>query len=164
MPLIDDQTFNTCITSPPYWGLRDYGIEPSEWPEITFQPQIGLPEITIAADKVCLGLESDPWAYIGHLVHVFRQVKRTLKDDGTFWLNIGDSYANYFQNRSGTKVSDRKGGYDGKHRSIEGTGKIVGGLKRKDMVGIPFMLAFALRSDGWYLRQDIVWHKKQTNA
>ena len=118
----------TCVTSPPYFGLRDYG-HPGQ-----------------------LGLEKTPEEFIANMVEVFRCVRDVLADDGTLWLNIGDSYAN-------------DGKWGGKHakalhgNTSIGRTKVQTGLKRKDLIGIPWMLAFALRADGWYLRQDIIWHK-----
>jgi DNA modification methylase len=140
---------NMCVTSPPYWGLRDYG------------------------HKGQLGLESTPEQYVANMVAIFREVKRVLRDDGTLWLNIGDSYAggggfapNAPTNQAraaGDKEAWGKFNPAGMDRmsSRIGTGKlaIAAGLKHKDLVGIPWMLAFALRADGWYLRQDIIWHK-----
>jgi len=118
----------TCITSPPYFGLRDYG-HPGQ-----------------------IGLENTPDEYITALVDVFRCVHDVLADDGTLWLNIGDSYAS-----GGRKTRDS----DDKlvHRGMETRPVDPEGLKPKDLIGIPWMLAFALRADGWYLRQDIIWHK-----
>lgn len=126
-----------CITSPPYFGLRDYGVDNQ------------------------IGLEETPEEYIEKLVNVFREVKRVLKDDGTLWLNIGDSYAG---------GRGRWGGADNmqaKQKSNSGSLGQIGTqkkwthetIKQKDLIGIPWMLAFALRADGWYLRQDIIWHK-----
>jgi DNA modification methylase len=103
---LPEKSVNACVTSPPYYGLRDYGVAGQ------------------------LGLEPTPEAYVANMVKVFREVRRVLRDDGTLWLNIGDSYAN--------------GG---------------AGCKPKDLMGTPWMLAFALRADGWYLRSDIIWHK-----
>ena len=123
----------TCVTSPPYWGLRDYGVEGQ------------------------LGLEATPDAYVAALVEVFREVRRVLADDGTMWLNLGDSYAG-----GGTAGSDAA--FKGKQGSNRGSVGMVGksldhGVKAKDLVGIPWMVAFALRADGWYLRSDIIWSK-----
>jgi DNA modification methylase len=122
-----------CVTSPPYFGLRDYGHEGQ------------------------IGLEQTPEEYIAAMVEVFRCVHNILADDGTLWLNIGDSYA---ANRT-YHVPSTKGGL--KHsdsQSVGGKGSTVpDGCKPKDLIGIPWMLAFALRADGWYLRQDIIWHK-----
>ena len=124
-----------CVTSPPYWGLRDYGT-PGQ-----------------------LGLEATPDEYVANMVAVFRAVRRVLRDDGTLWLNLGDSYAGNSNNTRG------EGAGGGKER-----GKAMGfgtlpqkkdydGIKPKDLVGIPWRVAFALQADGWYLRQDIIWHK-----
>jgi DNA modification methylase len=125
-----------CVTSPPYFGLRDYGHEGQ------------------------IGLEETPEQYIAAMVEVFRCVRDVLADDGTLWLNIGDSYA------GGSKAGEKRPGSgradgivdDRGQRNRNGVG-LVQGCKPKDLIGIPWMLAFALRADGWYLRQDIIWHK-----
>lgn len=131
---IPDQLIQTCVTSPPYFGLRDYGCDGQ------------------------IGLEETPEQYVQKLVEVFREVRRTLKDDGTLWLNIGDSYA---ANRTYlVEPTLGKGRGSGNARAVKGKGsKVPDGMKQKDLIGIPWMLAFALRADGWYLRQDIIWHK-----
>lgn len=121
----------TCVTSPPYYGLRDYGHEGQ------------------------IGLEETPEEYIAAMVEVFRCVRDVLADDGTLWLNIGDSYNAAQTNRSGQNGYDDGRANRSKRFSVGG----VEGLKPKDLIGIPWMLAFALRADGWYLRQDIIWHK-----
>jgi DNA modification methylase len=118
-----------CVTSPPYFGLRDYGHEGQ------------------------IGLEQTPAEYVAAMVEVFRCVRDVLADDGTLWVNLGDSYAGAgYSNHANTGGAQVKQG--GKQRHLTGTG-----LKSKDLIGIPWMLAFALRADGWYLRQDIIWHK-----
>ena len=130
---LPDASINCCITSPPYYGLRDYGVDGQ------------------------IGLEDSPDAYVERLVEVFREVRRTLTDDGTLWLNIGDSYNAHPGQR---KTADAAGN---KQKSLRGStsapSRSVDGLKPKDLIGIPWLLAFALRADGWYLRQDIIWHK-----
>src|SRR5574343_343602 len=118
----------TCITSPPYFGLRDYKVEGQ------------------------IGLEQTPEQYIAAMVEVFRCVRDVLADDGTLWLNIGDSYAN-----GGRKTRD--GDDKLMQRGMNTRPTDPDGIKPKDLIGIPWMLAFALRADGWYLRQDIIWHK-----
>lgn len=127
----------TCVTSPPYFGLRDYG-HPGQ-----------------------LGLEQTPEQYVAAMVEVFRCVWDVLADDGTLWLNIGDSYAR-------TGGTDRRVSASAQVGSTRNTMEQMSdrtsnaaamGLKSKDLIGIPWMLAFALRADGWFLRQDIVWHK-----
>ncbi len=129
----DGVKVQTCVTSPPYFGLRDYGHEGQ------------------------IGLEPTPEAYIAAMVEVFRCVRDVLADDGTLWLNIGDSYAAHPGQR---KATDKAGE---KQQSVRGAqaapSRSVEGCKPKDLIGIPWMLAFALRADGWYLRQDIIWHK-----
>jgi len=119
----------TCVTSPPYFGLRDYGHDGQ------------------------IGLEETPEEYIKAMVEVFRCVWDVLEDDGTLWLNIGDSYAG---NNSRASNNGRAGFGNPREKVVNRTGE---GLKTKDLIGIPWMLAFALRADGWYLRQDIIWHK-----
>lgn len=132
------------VTSPPYWGLRDYG----------------------AAGQ--LGLEATPELYVARMVDVFRQVRRVLRDDGTLWLNLGDSYAGSWgaQGRQGngavqgrSACAERQIAAAAKRAS--GTGSIpeASGLKAKDLVGIPWRVAFALQADGWYLRSDVIWSK-----
>jgi len=121
-----------CVTSPPYFGLRDYGHDGQ------------------------IGLENTPEEYIAAMVDVFRCVRDVLADDGTVWLNIGDSYAA----AGGAQVQGTKQAKGSQAGAWNGeTRKPPQGIKPKDLIGIPWMLAFALRADGWYLRQDIIWHK-----
>ncbi len=123
-----------CVTSPPYWGLRDYGVDGQ------------------------IGLESTPAAFIDRLVDVFREVRRVLRPDGTLWLNLGDCYAT-----GAGKVGDHPGG--GEQGANWAGAKTqpnrmsIAGLKPKDLVGMPWRVAFALQADGWWLRQDIIWAK-----
>jgi DNA modification methylase len=128
---LPDASVNCCVTSPPYFGLRDYGCEGQ------------------------MGLEPTPDEFAAGMAEVFREVRRVLRDDGTLWLNIGDSYAN------DGKWGGHTGGKHAKalHCSPIGRQKKYTGLKPKDLIGIPWRLAFALQVDGWYLRRDIIWHK-----
>ena len=136
---LPDGCCSTCVTSPPYYGLRNYGEDGQ------------------------IGLEETPSEYIDKLVEVFREVRRVLKDDGTLWLNIGDSYAGSGKGRN------KGGNFNEKAETIQSSGQRDGlirrtlsqadGYKRKDLIGIPWLLAFALRADGWYLRADIIWQK-----
>lgn len=146
---LPEESVNCCITSPPYWNLRDYNIEKSKWPPITYSMH-GL-SIDIPQWEGQLGLEPDPKMFIGHLIYIFRYIKKILSKDGTLWINIGDSYAR----NGGSKNSND--GFNKKHRKRNN--KSPNGIKPKDLIGIPWMLAFALRDDGWFLRQDIIWHK-----
>tara|TARA_R110002126_G_scaffold2670_1_gene14987 strand:+ start:224 stop:1153 length:930 start_codon:yes stop_codon:yes gene_type:complete len=124
-----EKTYHTCVTSPPYWGLRDYGEDNQ------------------------LGLEETPQEYVANLVEVFREVRRVLRDDGTVWLNLGDSYSS--GGRKTTTNQTVRGDTDyGVTRP-----PVYKGIKPKDLVGIPWRVAFALQEDGWYLRQDIIWNK-----
>lgn len=126
---IPDQSIQCCVTSPPYWGLRDYGHDGQ------------------------IGLEQTPDEYVEQMVAVFRQVHRVLSDDGTLWLNLGDSYAGNTSRAS----NNGRAGFGNKREGV--FTKTGDGLKNKDLVGIPWRVAFALQADGWYLRQDIIWHK-----
>lgn len=146
-----DRSVNCCVTSPPYWGLRDYGM-PGQ-----------------------IGLERTPEEYIAAMLDAFNEVKRVLRDDGTLWLNMGDSYAGSAQGwghdkqYAGPKQSTNRGSLNQPGRIDETVGfqrppnyissRQPNGIKPKDLVGIPWMLAFALRADGWYLRSDIIWSK-----
>jgi DNA modification methylase len=135
---LPDGMAQTCVTSPPYYGLRDYGHAGQ------------------------IGLEETPGAYVARLVDVFREVRRVLRDDGTLWLNLGDSYAAQGGAHGGR--ADNQRGVGAKRLHIEGAGdqearRPAKGYKPKDLLGIPWMVAFALRADGWWLRQDIIWHK-----
>ena len=180
---INDQSVDCVVTSPPYWGLRDYGTATWEGGKkhcphfrtshqsehtITSQKNIVLyggisDSIYKSVCKLCgakridqqLGLEDTPEEYVQSLVNVFREVKRVLKDDGSVWLNLGDSYVG-----TGHKGDSK----DPKHPEGRNGQKValnhkVKGLKSKDLVGIPWRVAFALQDDGWYLRQDIIWAK-----
>lgn len=140
---LPDASVHCCVTSPPYFGLRDYGV----------------------AEQI--GLEATPAEYVAELVAVFAEVRRVLRDDGTLWLNLGDSYAGGKTGRSDTGPDDiaRRAAAYGTGAG-EATGPATGeqrkppqGFKPKDLIGIPWRVAFALRADGWYLRQDIIWSK-----
>jgi len=134
---LPDKSVQMCVTSPPYYGLRDYGTDNQ------------------------IGLEQTPDEYVTNIVKVFREVWRVMKDDGVLWLNLGDSYAN-----NGVSDPSKVGGFTGDRIRNNKKGimdsrpkSIPQGLKPKDLIGIPWRVAFALQADGWYLRQDIIWHK-----
>lgn len=150
-----DKSVHCIITSPPYWALRDYKVKPTDWPAVTYS-LFGF-EIIIPAQTCCLGLEKDLFAFIGHLVLIFRECRRVLRDDGTMWVNMGDSYA--VSSMTGGNNSFNKQGVYKSERQHFNKKNLASFLKPKDMVGVPWMLAFALREDGWYLRQDIIWSK-----
>jgi DNA modification methylase len=184
---LPDRYVQCCVTSPPYWGLRDYKTAPLVWggeagcnhtwgDEATRHSSGGLKSTTIGSGKgqststgslfvasqgcwcqSCgawrgsLGLEPTPDLYVSHLVEVFREVRRVLRDDGTLWLNLGDSYA---ANRS-YQVRDNKHIEVGNNMAAS----VPIGLKPKDLIGIPWRVAFALQADGWYLRSEVIWAK-----
>ena len=178
---MDDQSVNTCITSPPYWGLRDYGT--AEWVggdqncdhKVGRETRGGLSDKqkttkgsfgdeAIKNNQPCpkcgairkdnqLGLENTPEEFVENLVNVFKEVKRVLKDDGTVWLNLGDSYS------SGGRTTTTNQTLRGDKNYGVTRPKPSEGIKPKDLIGIPWRVALALQADGWYLRQDIIWHK-----
>lgn len=131
MKAMPEKSVHCCVTSPPYFGLRDYDNDGQ------------------------IGLEETPEAYISKLVSVFREVKRVLRDDGTLWLNLGDSYAGSGKGPAGNLGAK----HNERHLEHKHGGIVPDGLKPKDLIGIPWKVAFALQADGWYLRQDIIWHK-----
>ena len=176
-----------CVTSPPYYGLRDYGtatwiggdpncnhmrdskVNPDNC--ITGHKNHGkmagvgdaiykteCPKCGAVRQDNQIGLEETPEEYIDNLVSVFRSVRDVMKDDGTLWVNIGDTYYNYRSDGNYPKQTVSKTNQDLPNFSPVRGNKLQG-LKQKDLIGIPWMLAFALRADGWYLRQDIIWHK-----
>tara|TARA_R100000654_G_scaffold74199_1_gene108091 strand:- start:1316 stop:2404 length:1089 start_codon:yes stop_codon:yes gene_type:complete len=180
---IEDNTIQCVVTSPPYWGLRDYGT--ATWiggdkdcnhfrdnhvsnscttGHNNSQKSGGVADSIYK--KICkkcgakrkdeqLGLEETPEEYVENMVKVFREVRRALKDDGTLWLNLGDSYNGASNNRSGQNGYNDGRENRNKRYSVGG----CKGLKPKDLIGIPWRVALALQADGWYLRQDIIWHK-----
>ena len=193
---LPESSVQCCVTSPPYWGLRDYGT--ATWdggdakcdhlgpPRMSDKTTLSHPELKPRAQilaepsrnvptpyaRICgkcgarridaqLGLEETPDAYVANMVAVFRAVHRVLRDDGTLWLNLGDSYSgaaggnNRGEGAGGGKERGKAMGFGTlpKRKDLEG------GLKHKDLAGIPWRVAFALQADGWWLRQDIIWHK-----
>jgi DNA modification methylase len=189
---LDEQSINTCVTSPPYWGLRDYGT--GEWVggnadclhksakknadktggftgkrirkiggsenNKYLKHKKNCPDCGATRKDNQLGMEDTPEEFVENLVRVFKEVKRVLRDDGTVWLNLGDSYYNY---RPGKGQSLSKQSVSNTDQDLPQDcarrGNKIAGLKEKDLVGIPWRVAFALQADGWYLRQDIIWHK-----
>jgi DNA modification methylase len=138
LPTLADQSVQCCVTSPPYFGLRDYGVAGQ------------------------IGLEATPDAFVAELVAVFREVRRVLRDDGTLWLNLGDSYGAMQGKGFALHELNGKGpGSDQRARDIAAANqiKVDTGLRPKNLLGIPWRVAFALQADGWYLRQDIIWAK-----
>lgn len=134
----EDESINCCITSPPYYGLRDYGVDGQ------------------------IGNEETPDEYVSKLVEIFSEVKRVLKDDGTLWLNLGDCWAGSGQGAGTKRLSIKQATNRGTDYMINKSKSMhskVNGCKPKDLIGVPWMVAFALRQSGWYLRQDIIWSK-----
>ena len=186
---LPDESINLCVTSPPYYGLRDYGTgtwvggdpkckhyranhaNKGSFHEKIFKTGVGVSDsIQKKVCKYCgavrvdnqIGLEDTPQEYISKLVDVFREVRRVLTDDGLLFVNIGDTYAG--SGGRGTRQTLAKNKSHTDNIDVANLGKLstpihVPSCKNKDMIGVPWMLAFALRDDGWYLRQDIIWHK-----
>ena len=187
---LPDESVQCCITSPPYWGLRDYRTasweggdqncdhvadqsKTKKFGNDAFNEDRPSREETKTAgyyfDKVCgkcgatridaqLGLEQSPEEYVDNLVEVFREVRRVLRDDGTLWLNLGDSYTSGNRADRDPALVSSSSGLTNRSNGLDRARTPVG-LKPKDLVGIPWRVAFALQADGWYLRQDIIWHK-----
>lgn len=132
---LEADSVQCCVTSPPYYQQRDYGVDGQ------------------------IGLEETPEQFIDALVDVFREVRRVLKPDGTAWVNLGDSYASGGKGGGGSFMAERKDGSWAGQSKASGWRSAPEGYKHKDLIGAPWMLAFALRADGWYLRSDIIWHK-----
>jgi DNA modification methylase len=132
---IPDGTFHCCVSSPPYWRQRDYG-HPKQ-----------------------LGLEATPGLFVKRLVRIMREVRRTLRDDGSLWLNLGDTAASQGCGGGGRFMAERGEGAWSARAQLKGFNKIPPGLKRKDIIGVPWLAAHALQADGWYLRSDIIWAK-----
>jgi len=176
----------TCVTSPPYYGLRDYGTgkwiggdencshkRDSKYSDKTITGHANkdltvgdaiyksvCPKCGAVREDKQLGLEETPEDYIKSMVEVFRCVWDVLEDDGTLWVNIGDSYYNYRPGKGQALVKQTVANSEQDlPQTCARRGNKLDGLKEKDLIGIPWMLAFALRTDGWYLRQDIIWHK-----
>jgi DNA modification methylase len=184
---LPSKSVNCCVTSPPYWGLRDY--QTGTWeggdPNCPHMRTTKISKDTVTGHKAMheqgnvvgdaiyrstcpkcgavrkdsqLGLEETPSQFVNNLVQVFREVHRVLRDDGTLWLNLGDSYYNYRADGKQVKQTVANTRQDFPESSPHRANKIDG-LKQKDLIGIPWRVAFALQDDGWYLRQDIIWHK-----
>ena len=138
LKVLEDESVDMCVTSPPYYGLRDYGTERQ------------------------IGMEESPQEYVKNLTEIFMEVYRVLKPTGTLWLNIGDSYAGSGKGPMSLAVAGNgknKTLYE-KNKRVQEVPKTWAGIKPKDMIGIPWMLAFSLRENGWYLRSDIIWKKR----
>lgn len=183
--LMPSESVDCCVTSPPYWGARDYGT--GQWiggdPMCKHKPQRGLQGTTgeranrrhtapMLYHGVCgqcgavredeqIGLEETPDEFVARLVAVFREVRRILKPRGVLWVNMGDTYCSRPNGTVGRSTLDGSTAPHREYRRAHGMRKdlSVVGLKHKDLVGAPWMLAFSLRADGWYLRQDVIWHK-----
>jgi len=191
---MDENSVDCCITSPPYWGLRDYGtatweggnpecdhIEKEQLKQgnsgglsncqLERGKQPSTKSSTIQYKEVCgkcgakridrqIGLEKTPEEYVAHMVEVFREVRRVLRKDGTLWLNLGDSYYNYRPGAGQSLCKQTIANTNQDHpTNCPRRANVIDGLKEKDLVGIPWRVAFALQADGWYLRQDIIWAK-----
>lgn len=176
---IPDKSVQCVVTSPPYWGLRDYGTASWDGGNPDCDHRVGRFEYSVSgkqssnsasaghqAHDVCpkcgatridsqIGLEQTPQEYVAEMVSVFREVWRVLADDGVLWLNLGDSYTGSGKGPAGNLGAT----HNERHMEHAHSAIVPDGLKRKELVGIPWRVAFALQDDGWYLRQDIIWAK-----
>ena len=156
LPTLDEESVHSVVTSPPYFGLRDYGLPPRAWPAVEYAPMPGLPAITVPEETSALGLERRPEAFIAHLVLVFRELRRVLRPDGTCWVNLGDSYSAAGRGGGGSFAGERRAYREpnsSRSRSVRGLGD-------KNLVGIPWRFAFAMQADGWTLRNEVIWAKQ----
>jgi len=178
---LPDESVNCCVSSPPYWGLRDYGTGTWSGGDTTCVHSVGgqvqdskapgaittgqRPGVDASTCQLCgatridqqIGLEKTPEEYTARLVEVFREVRRVLRKDGTCWVNLGDSYNAHPGQR---KTTDAAGPKQVTNEGAQGApSRYVANLKPKDLVGIPWRVAFALQADGWWLRSDIIWAK-----
>lgn len=151
LPQLPPAHFHACVTSPPYLGLRSYGGTEAEtdWPAVRYAPMPGVPEVEVPAGRVALGLEPDPGAYVGHLVAVFREVRRVLREDGILWLNLGDSYS-----------GGQRGSYYPDPKMPERTSGRIRSDDSGNLLGVPWRVALALQADGWTLRSDVIMRKE----
>ncbi len=153
-----DRSVDCCVTSPPYFGLRDYGVAATDWPEVTYEVMVGVPPITIPAMSCTLGAEAIPAAFVAHLRVLFTEVRRVLTDDGTFWLNIGDSYYSGRGNPGPNSADEKQSARRGFVRALDQGG--ADWAKPKTLLGIPWRTAFALETEGWIRRQEVIWAKR----
>jgi DNA modification methylase len=154
LPTLEPQSVQAIVTSPPYYGLRQYSVPPTDWPAISYAPMAGLPELDVPAWRGCLGLEPTLEMYTAHLVYVFRLAREVLRDDGCLWLNLGDSFSSQGGRPQG------KTGQRANRTFTAGEGHVTKkGVKPKDLMLVPHRVALALQADGWTLRSDCVWHK-----
>ncbi len=159
---LEAESVQCCVTSPPYWGLRDYGVQAVEWPEVSYAPMPGLSHAYVDPQTTRLGHEPTPAEYVAHLVAVFREVRRVLRDDGTLWLNLGYSYAGSRGNGSQREIVKGSHVEDPAYKGLDSwrpPTSLPSPFKRKDLVPIPWMVALAMQADGWYLRSDVIWAK-----
>ncbi len=155
---LPDASVQCIVTSPPYLDARDYGVAPTAWPEVTYQPRFDLPEVTVAASVGCLGHEKTLVAYVGHLVLVWRELARVLRRDGVCWLNLGAGYS------AGTTAPRKPSATKGKRKpAVWATrcheGRVSAGLAAKQLIPVPSAVRDALQAEGWWVRNEVVWAK-----
>ena len=157
---VPDASVQSIVTSPPYWGLRDYGCAPIDWPAVEYAPIWYLPPVRVEAMRCALGLEPDVASFIAHMVLVFRGLRRVLRDDGTCWVNLGSSYATGTNAPRGASVErdgqDKPAGWTNR---CQDTRRSPEGLAAKQFVHQPSLLALALQADGWFWRSETIWEK-----
>jgi DNA modification methylase len=151
------KSVHCAITSPPYWAQRDYKIPSVDWEEMEYYPMVGIPPVLVPAMSCPYGMEPTIHGYIAHSVAIFERLKRVLRDDGTFWLNLGDKSCGSGAGNQGETLY--RMGRRHSQRSIMRETQTATGLKNKDLMGLPWRVALALQAAGWYLRLDCIWNK-----
>lgn len=156
---IADASIHCICTSPPYLDARDYKVPPTAWPEVTYRPRFDLPEVTVPAQTCCLGHEPTLLAYVGHLVLVARELRRVLRPDGVFWLNLAAGYS------SGTTAPRKPSTTEGRaavssYENRSHSARVTGGLPAKQLIRAPSAVCDALQAEGWFVRNEVVWFKR----
>lgn len=158
------ESFQAIICSPPYFALRDYSVAPQDWPEVRFRPVLEAPSLQTPAMRCALGHEQQRMHYVGHLVHVFRTLRPLLRRDGLLAINLGDSYSGARRYTPDSGLTERQGSLlhanDATKRGMLSVPRTPdSGLPKKNLMGIPWLIALALQADGWRLRSDVIWNK-----
>ncbi|RIR16522.1 site-specific DNA-methyltransferase [Mycobacteroides abscessus] len=147
------ESVDCIVSSPPYFGLRNYEVAATQWPETSYTPMHGLPQVCVPAMSCPLGLEPTPQAFVAHLVLIFAELRRALSSEGTLWLNLGDTYSG----RADASASETSG--RARPKVLPARLNTAGTIGRKNLLGIPWQVTFALQADGWIWRSDVVWDK-----
>lgn len=156
---LPDESVQCVVTSPPYYALRDYGIEPTKWPAVRYQPMTGAKMNSAKAQVACLGLEATPEDFIAHLILLFREVRRVLRADGVAWVNLGDNYSARPTGSHGFDDGRKK--WEGRESAKNAKNRVSlrNSVPEKNLMGMPWRFALAAQADGWILRSETIWNK-----